>query len=326
MHFALPGSALVHAAVLGVGLLLFAGPEAEDAPAAQSVSVEVIAIASVSTNQASTIESDATETLVSSGAQALPPSVPETINAVAPETQQPTESDPVETATAVLVPPEQVTAMAEPDRDTFAVLSAVVPELRETVPVAPAKPTPAPAEPPEAVQPIQSAMVQPSEIIDLKAAPVPHVLSRPRPSEPTQRPRRPVDKAPQQQAQPRPQAPAGNGGQNQADSAAAKPSGGQQGNVGSGGDADVARYPSQVQAKMRRALRSGNGPAGEVVVRFTVLANGQVADTAILQSSGNAALDQAALATVKRASPFPPIPTQANRSNWTFDIPLAFGG
>jgi protein TonB len=62
------------------------------------------------------------------------------------------------------------------------------------------------------------------------------------------------------------------------------------------------------------------------VVRFTVLANGQVTDLGIGRSSGNGAVDQAGLATVSRAAPFPVIPNAANRSSWTFDVPLAFGG
>ncbi|MEO8686436.1 MAG: TonB family protein [Devosia sp.] len=290
MHLALPGSALVHATVLGVGLLMFSWPEPDDAPAAQSVSVEVISIASVSANQTSTIESDATETLVSSGAEALPPAVPETIKAAEPETLQPSVA-----------------------------------------------PTAAPFETVAPVQPVQQPTLQPTEVTDLKAAPVPHVLSRPRPSEPTQRPPQQVAEAPlpratpkppvQQQARPRPSAPAGNGGQNQADAVAAKPSSGQQGNSGSGGDADVARYPNQVVSKLRRALRyprSGGGATGEVHVQFTVSAGGQPSGISIVQSSGNAAIDQAGIDTVTRAAPFPPIPAGADRNSWAFTVPLAF--
>jgi protein TonB len=131
----------------------------------------------------------------------------------------------------------------------------------------------------------------------------------------------------QQQAQPRPSAPAGKGGQNQADTVAAKPSAGQQGNAGSGGDAEVARYPSQVVSKLRRALRyprGGGGTPGEVHVQFTVSAGGQPSGIRVVQSSGNAAIDQAGIDTVTRAAPFPPIPAGANRNSWAFTVPLAF--
>ena len=119
---------------------------------------------------------------------------------------------------------------------------------------------------------------------------------------------------------------AGNGGSNNADAVASAGSTAQQVGAGNGGDAEVAKYPSEVLRKLRRALRSSNGPRGEVVVRFTVLANGQVTDVGIGSSSGNGAVDQAGLATVDRAAPFPGIPAAANRSSWTFDVPLAFGG
>lgn len=362
MHYALPGSALVHVLALGAGLLMFAWPQPDDAPAAQSVSVEVISIASVSANQTNTIESDATETLVSAGAEALPPMTHETIEAVEPETLElpveqeasepppaepikpteakpvePTEVKPVEPITAASVTPDEPVEMTEPERMDLAVLSAISPEPLEAEAVAPVTPTAAPAETATPVQPVQQAVLEPAEAGDLKAAPVPHVLSRPRPSEPTQRPRQQVAAAPppraapkppvQQQAQPRLSAPAGNGGQNQADSVAAKPSAGQQGNSGSGGDAEVSRYPTQVVSKLRRALRyprGGGGAAGEVHVQFTVSSGGQPSGIRVVKSSGNAAIDQAGVDTVTRAAPFPPIPAGANRNSWAFTVPLAF--
>ena len=342
MHYALPGSALVHVLALGAGLLMFAWPEPDDAPAAQSVSVEVISIALVSANQTSTIESDATETLVSSGAEALPPTTPETIEAVKPtdaKPVEPAEIEPVEPTSATPVTPDEPVEVseAEPERMEVAVLSAISPEPLEAEAIAPVIPSAAPAETATPVQPVQQESLQPTEVTDLKVAPVPHTLSRPRPSEPTQRPRQQVAAAPppratpkppvQQQAQPRPSAPAGNGGQNQADTVAAKPSAGQQGNSGLGGDADVARYPSQVVSKLRRALRyprGGGGAAGEVHVQFTVSSGGQPSGIRVVQSSGNAAIDQAGVDTVTRAAPFPPIPAGANRNSWAFTVPLVF--
>lgn len=161
---------------------------------------------------------------------------------------------------------------------------------------------------------------------DLKTAPVPKTLSFQRPSQPTHSSPAPAP------AQPKPRAPApqpsqsGNGGAGDADAIAAAGGAAQQAGAGNGGDAEVARYPSEVLGRLRRALRSNSSSRGEVVVRFTVLANGQVSGISIGRSSGNATVDQAGLATVTRAAPFPPIPPQANRSNWTFDVPLAFGG
>ena len=315
MRRALPGSLLVHAAVLGVALVGFAWPEAEDAPAAEAVSVSIVAMASVSANATEVVQSDSTANLVSSGSAASTPvldpvesetvePITETVTAVEPETRQPVS----ETALDPL-PPET----AEPVEATteVAVLSSTAVSGLTSQPVAAAQP--------EAIEPVSSE--------DVKMAPVPQTLSRPRTSTPTYpkpQPKQQQQQAPRQAATP--PSTAGNGGPNDADAAASAGSTAQQVGSGNGGDAEVAKYPSDVLRKLRRALRSNSGPRGEVVVRFTVLANGQVTDLSIGRSSGNGAVDQAGLATVSRAAPFPVIPNAANRSSWTFDVPLAFGG
>src|SRR5690606_3327021 len=117
-----------------------------------------------------------------------------------------------------------------------------------------------------------------------------------------------------------------NGGRNQADAVAAAGAPAAASGQGSGGQAEVARYPSVVIRELRRALRRSGSGRGEVVVRFTVSAAGQLAGVSVARSSGNQAVDAAGLATVQRAAPFPPIPPGAGRSSWTFDVPLAFEG
>jgi protein TonB len=73
---------------------------------------------------------------------------------------------------------------------------------------------------------------------------------------------------------------------------------------------DRLRYPSQA----RRA-----GIQGTVEIGFTVHRDGAVSAVAILMSSGQEALDQAAMAAVFAAAPFPPPPAQAR-----LVIPVAF--
>lgn len=120
----------------------------------------------------------------------------------------------------------------------------------------------------------------------------------------------------------------GNGGKSDADisaSAGGKP---QKAAKASGsGSAEVAKYPGLVQRKLRRALRfpKGAGSArGDVAVTFTVAASGSVSGIKVVASSGHAVLDQEAIATVKRAAPFPAIPADAGRASWTFTMPLTF--
>ncbi|ATU95730.1 energy transducer TonB family protein [Phyllobacterium zundukense] len=92
------------------------------------------------------------------------------------------------------------------------------------------------------------------------------------------------------------------------------------------GNAAVSNYPGTVTSKLRRALRRQGRLRGEVLVSFVVASNGSVTGVGIGRSSGNAAVDKAGMDTVRRAAPFPPIPADAGRSTWAFNIPLAFGG
>ncbi|MHA6692095.1 energy transducer TonB family protein [Devosia sp. A449] len=330
MQRALSGSVLVHVAVIGAAFVGFSWPEPDDAPAAESVSVSIVTMSSVSANATSLVQSDSTLDLVSAGAAATTPPPIEPI--------KPDAIEPITEAIAPL-PPETQQPINEPaieamKPDSVEPVEAPLPDVAE--------PPPEPQMPLEAITDVavltstalnslasQPITASPSETIeavsseDLKQAPIPQTLSFVRPSKPTNP--QSQQQVPRQAATPPPNT-AGNGGASNADAAASAGSTAQQADQGNGGDAEIARYPGDVLRKLRRALRSNNSQRGEVVVRFTVLANGQVAEVSIARSSGNSALDQAGLATVGRAAPFPAIPAAANRSSWTFDVPLAFGG
>ena len=340
MQRSLAGSVLVHATVFGIALVGFSWPEPDDAPAAEAVSVSIITLSSVSANATEVIQSDSTVNLVSSGVTSAAPSTiepiePETVESVSepvaplpPEQQPPVLDAPIEPLQVEVIEP------AEP--------GAEEPVESEPQPPVEIDPQAVPAEPTIemaalsssaisriASQPVAAAApvtIGPLSSQELTTAPIPQTLSFER----TNRPTYPKPTPEPQQQTPRPVAPqpsqSGNGGANDAGSVAAAGSTAQQAGAGNGGDAEIAQYPSDVLRKLRRALRSTNGPRGEVVVRFTVLADGRVSGVSIGRSSGNAAVDQAGLATVSRAAPFPPIPDGANRSDWTFDVPLAFGG
>ena len=72
------------------------------------------------------------------------------------------------------------------------------------------------------------------------------------------------------------------------------------------------RYP---EAARERA------PHGVAIVRFSISASGQLAGASLAQSAGDPILDAEALATVRRASPFPPPPAGAPRN---FSAPLSY--
>jgi periplasmic protein TonB len=63
---------------------------------------------------------------------------------------------------------------------------------------------------------------------------------------------------------------------------------------------------------------------GTAVVRFTVDANGGIAGRKITKSSGTKALDDAALASIEKAAPFPPIPKTLGQNQLEISVPFKF--
>jgi len=63
---------------------------------------------------------------------------------------------------------------------------------------------------------------------------------------------------------------------------------------------------------------------GVVMVKFTILAGGQVGSFQISRSSGQDLLDEAAKNTIRRVGQFPPLPLDLNRQTLTVVVPLAF--
>jgi protein TonB len=68
-----------------------------------------------------------------------------------------------------------------------------------------------------------------------------------------------------------------------------------------------------------RSLREGT-----VVVRFTVDASGQVLSREVAESSGYKMLDDAAVASIDRAAPFPPMPDEIASAPMVLSVPFKF--
>jgi len=86
-------------------------------------------------------------------------------------------------------------------------------------------------------------------------------------------------------------------------------------------------YNSLVFGHLQRFKRyppEANGASGTVVVRFVLNRKGDVISGAVAKSSGSAALDEAALALLRRASPFPPFPESKPGSQDGFTAPLSY--
>ncbi|OGX45495.1 MAG: hypothetical protein A3G38_03780 [Omnitrophica WOR_2 bacterium RIFCSPLOWO2_12_FULL_51_8] len=89
------------------------------------------------------------------------------------------------------------------------------------------------------------------------------------------------------------------------------------------------RYQDMVKRKIQEqkkypAWAEKRGIEGASRLVFTVLADGTAKGISIIYSSGSFTLDDEAIATVKRASPFNPIPAQINRTKLTMEITIAF--
>jgi len=176
--------------------------------------------------------------------------------------------------------------------------------------------------PPDTARPVEDT-VRPDVVEDDVIAPVEEVA--PPPAEKRKPPKAKPGKAMPAKSAPAP-APAA--------AATAKAKGAGAGKVGSGGTSDgqgkasATSYRAKVATHLQRrrfypneAKRGRLG--GTAVVRFTLNARGGVVSATIARSAGHAILDRAAIAMVKRASPFPPIPEGLGASI-TVEAPIRF--
>ncbi|MGP1356020.1 TonB family protein, partial [Roseicyclus sp.] len=89
-----------------------------------------------------------------------------------------------------------------------------------------------------------------------------------------------------------------------------------------GNTAEAANYPGQV---LRRIARQGRPrvrhDGADAVVTFRIDAGGGLASLGLARSSGNPALDEAALSIVRSAAPFPRPPAGAQTA-----FSINFGG
>ena len=86
------------------------------------------------------------------------------------------------------------------------------------------------------------------------------------------------------------------------------------------GKVSSGRYAANVRAAIgRHRPRVGGG--GSATVAFSIGPGGGLQGVKIVRSSGKQAADQAAIATVRAAAPFPPPPAGANN---TFSIQIYF--
>ena len=89
------------------------------------------------------------------------------------------------------------------------------------------------------------------------------------------------------------------------------------------------RYQDMIKQRIESCRKYPNwakkqGLEGIVYLTFIVLANGQIRDIEIIRSSEFEILNDEAVFTVKRASPFPPMPRKFNRLFLNMEVVIAF--
>lgn len=91
----------------------------------------------------------------------------------------------------------------------------------------------------------------------------------------------------------------------------------------------LRQYQALVIGKIRRnkkypAWAKREDFEGRAYVKFTIFSSGQAANISISSSSGFSILDKEAISTVKRASPFPPLPKELNLPQLNFKLSVVF--
>lgn len=91
----------------------------------------------------------------------------------------------------------------------------------------------------------------------------------------------------------------------------------------------MLRYQDMVKQKIESCRRyptwaKRQGIEGVSCLVFSLLSNGIVQDIKLIKSSGFDILDEEAISTVKRASPFKPIPEKINCSSLTMEVAIVF--
>lgn len=217
------------------------------------------------------------------------------------------------------------------------------PPQRATPPARPIEPTPKEAARPPARQVLAAPPMEPAdraESVPVEEGPRrPDAATMPTPPVPTPRPAPPrptVQPAQAADASPRQQEGSGRSQERHRRGAIGGAFDGSEASRATGaaadttGDAAVTDYPGTIARKLDAALSYPREAQrqkikGQARVQFLIDASGNVAAVEVIGSSGSEILDQAAIDTVNRAAPFPPIPVEAGRSVWPFKVTLAFG-
>jgi periplasmic protein TonB len=93
-----------------------------------------------------------------------------------------------------------------------------------------------------------------------------------------------------------------------------------------GGDATLRMaYLGKLSKTLERSkVNPRSRRSGTVLIRFTVATTGEVLSRQVQKSSGSKVLDEAAMAALERASPFPPMPENIAQGPLEVQVPFNF--
>ncbi len=97
--------------------------------------------------------------------------------------------------------------------------------------------------------------------------------------------------------------------------------------AGTGGPSDddgLRRYAQLIWARIAAHKPRGMKLPGTATVVFALAEDGGLISAEVIESDGDPALNRAALATVRAATPFPPPPAGATPAQLTFSVPFRF--
>lgn len=236
--------------------------------------------------------------------------------AIAPEAVLPDEAELVDSAASEAV------------EETVDPVEEVQPDTVEAEPVEQEMAEPVIEEAPEPVEEVaQNVPVEPEELAEPVEVPLPEIAMmvpqpRPEPREPAPvKERKPVEKpAAKPVRKPPPSAAAQKAIEAAPRTAAPAPS------VSAGRSVSPARWQARVNAHLNRYKRfpSGAKAGGIAMVQFTINPGGAVIGASLVQSSGDGALDKAAVALVQRASPIPAPPPEIAKASMRLTVPIQF--
>jgi protein TonB len=238
------------------------------------------------------------------------------------------DAPPWVTGDVSLAPEAATSAVAAEARPAPAADAKPTPIAEETTPPKPSADKPAAAATDVKVaiaEDVTATAVEarPTPVEDEKPTPIAEEAAPPKPAKPA--PTKPVTKT-------KPAASSQQQAASVANEAARGPAAGTAGAGGASteerGRADSSAYQAKLAAHLRRFRTfppeaRDKGITGTAIVRFTVNSGGSVTAASLARTSGAGILDQAAVAMVRRASPFPPIPAGMGAS-LTVNVPVRF--